>query len=152
LTPRAALQFIERHGVVLESGRGRVPSLAEAIAGEPIRGSWWGHAERKRIFHVLGEVSEHPDVLRCRLAGGKVTYVHKRLWPAVVKLAADFDAERLARTHQEHTASGAHRTITTPFPEWVPRDVLTAAKRLSEADARTALAPLLAPERQKSGR
>jgi hypothetical protein len=41
------LAFVEKHGVVMESGRGPVPSLAEAIAGEPIRGSWWGQ-ERPR--------------------------------------------------------------------------------------------------------
>ena len=39
-----ALAFVERHGIVLESARhAAIPSLAEAIAGEPIRGSWWAH-------------------------------------------------------------------------------------------------------------
>ena len=28
---------------VLQAARGPAPNLAEAIAGEPIRGSWWGH-------------------------------------------------------------------------------------------------------------
>jgi len=37
------IRFVETHGVVLEEGRGVRPNLAEAIAGEPIRGSWWGH-------------------------------------------------------------------------------------------------------------
>ncbi len=139
MTPAAALRFIDTHGVVLESGRGTLASLAEAIAGEPIRGSWLGHAAGKRIFHVLGDVSEHPDVLRCRLVDGKVTYVHRRLWPALVVLAAELGPARLARTRQEHTASGAHRTVTTPFPEWVPRAVLAAAKRMSRDAARAAL-------------
>ena len=31
------VEFVARHGVVLASGKGRVPNLAEAIAGEPIR-------------------------------------------------------------------------------------------------------------------
>ena len=34
--------WIERHGIVLERARGAVPSLVAAIAGEPVRGSWWG--------------------------------------------------------------------------------------------------------------
>ena len=40
-TVREALAFVERHGAVLLSARGAAPSLAEWIAGEPIRGSWW---------------------------------------------------------------------------------------------------------------
>jgi len=42
MTPRKALAFVRKHGVVLESAQGPVPSLARAIAGERIRGSWWG--------------------------------------------------------------------------------------------------------------
>ena len=56
----AALAFVREHGVVLVSARGPVPTLTEHIAGEPIRGSWWGHPEGKRIFAVLQAVSERP--------------------------------------------------------------------------------------------
>jgi hypothetical protein len=38
MTSRQALAFIRKHGVVLESARGPVPSLAEVIAREPLRG------------------------------------------------------------------------------------------------------------------
>jgi hypothetical protein len=37
------IRFVETHGVVLEAGQGVRPNMAEAIAGKPIRGSWWGH-------------------------------------------------------------------------------------------------------------
>jgi hypothetical protein len=37
-----ALDFIRRHGILLESARGSAPSLAEVIAGAPVRGSWYG--------------------------------------------------------------------------------------------------------------
>jgi hypothetical protein len=40
MSPKEAIAFVKRHGIVLESARGPVPSLAEAVAGEPIRGSW----------------------------------------------------------------------------------------------------------------
>jgi putative chitinase len=38
-----ALVFVKSRGVVLEAGRGPVPSLAKAVAGGPIHGSWWAH-------------------------------------------------------------------------------------------------------------
>ena len=63
-----ALRFVERHGLVLESARhARVPSLAEAIAGKPIRGSWWSHPKGKAIFAATRAVREAPDVLVCRV-------------------------------------------------------------------------------------
>jgi len=40
VSPREAVEFVKRHGVVLQAARGPAPSLAEAIAGGPIRGSW----------------------------------------------------------------------------------------------------------------
>src|ERR1700682_5724740 len=42
--------FVERHGIVLQAARGPVPSLAEHVAGGPIRGSWWGHPKGKDIY------------------------------------------------------------------------------------------------------
>jgi hypothetical protein len=144
--PQAALEFVRQHGVVLQAARGAVPNLAEAIAGEPIRGSWWSHTRGKAIYTATVAIGENPDVLVCKLVDGKITYVHRRLWPALVKSAARFDPERLARLWDEHTASGAHRTRKQPFPEWVPRDVLAAASTLSEAQAQAQLAPYFASE------
>lgn len=52
MTLRQALAFIRRHGVVLEAAQGPVPSVAEAIAGEPVRRSWWSHPKSHEIFAV----------------------------------------------------------------------------------------------------
>src|SRR3990172_7740728 len=93
MTPKQALAFVKTNGVVLESGRGSVPSLAEAVAGGPIRGSWWGHPKGNDIFLCSRAVRQSPDVLVCRLVGGKVTYVHRRLWPALVRLAEELNAQ-----------------------------------------------------------
>src|SRR5437763_6756577 len=108
MTPKQAIAFVKANGVVLESGRGAVPSLAEAIAGAPIRGSWWAHPKANTIFLCSRAVRKSVDVLVCRLVGGKVTYVHRRFWPALVRLADRLDADRLAAIQEVHTASGAH--------------------------------------------
>ena len=139
MTPKQALAFVERHGVVLQAARGPVPSLAEKIAGEPIRGSWWGHAKGKEIFRLAEAVSESPDVLVCTLVDDKVTYVHRRLWPALVRLASRFPKARLAKTWNEHTSTGAHRSRRVPFPGWVPSEVKAQAARLSVAEAEAIL-------------
>lgn len=152
MTPKQALSFVQKHGVVLQAARGPVPSLAEFIAGGPIKGSWWAHSKSHRIFELATVVSDHPDVLVCKLIEGKVTYVHRRLWPALVKLAARFDPTQLARVADEHTKTGAHRSIVTPFPKWVSGDVAREARQLSIEAAERLLGPILAsllPKRKR---
>ena len=59
-------------------------SLSTLVAGAPIRGSWWGHAKGREIFRVAGELGDLEDVLTAKLVGGKVTFVHRRLWPSLL--------------------------------------------------------------------
>ena len=132
---REALAFFKKHGVVLMSARGPVPNLAEAMAGEPIRGSWWGHPKSLHMYRVFEEVSDSDQVLVCRLVGGKVTFVHRRLWPALVRVGSRLPRRGLAAVREEHTERGSHRILITAFPRWVPKQVLSRAKRLSVAEA-----------------
>jgi hypothetical protein len=139
MNTQQALAFVEEHGVVLASARGKVPTLTEAIAGAPIKGSWWGHPEGKRIFAVLSEVQEHDDILVCRLLAGKLTLVHRRLWPALAALAGELPADALARVRQVHTATGKHVNEEIPFPRWLPPDAAVDAASMDPDRARAAL-------------
>ena len=140
MTPRQALAFVRRHGVVLEAAQGPVPSLAEAIAGEPLRGSWWSHPKGREIFALTRAMRERDDVLVCRLIEGKITFVHDRLWPALVAAAKRLSSAHLAQVREVHSRSGRHVTSVVPFPDWVPPSVRAAAMELSEAAALAVLA------------
>ncbi|HEX9577197.1 MAG TPA: hypothetical protein VF993_05555 [Myxococcales bacterium] len=143
------LRFVEERGIVLAAARGPVPSLAQEIAGEPIRGSWWGHPRGQEIFRALGEVHDSPDVLMCKLVEGKRTFVHRRLWPALARLHPG-PFPPLDRITEEHTPSGKHVTHSTPWPRWLPAAVQDEARRLSEDEARAALGPIeLAPAKTR---
>jgi hypothetical protein len=120
---------------MLESGQGPIPNLVEFIAGEPVKGNWWSHPKSHLIFALTRLVRDSPDVLTCRLVDGKVTFVHRRVWPALVRLADLFPQSRLAAIREVHTRTGAHKVITVPFPAWVPDHVMTAGRRLSAAHA-----------------
>jgi hypothetical protein len=108
---------VKANGVVLESGRGPVPNLAEAIAGAPIRGSWWGHPKANTIFLCSRAIRKSPDVSVCRLVAGKVTFVDRHLWPALVRLARQFGADRLAMIEEVRTARGRHEVNVTTLPQ-----------------------------------
>jgi hypothetical protein len=135
----AALAFVRLHGIVLVSAKGPAPRLTEAIAGEPIKGSWWGHSKGRQIFAVLQELEDSPDILVCRFIAGSVTLVHRRLWPAIVKLADQFQPDQLARIRQEHTATGRHVNHLTAYPTWVPVQILEEAERLATQEAEVLL-------------
>src|SRR6478736_240953 len=77
------LEWLREQGMVLQSARGPVPNVTEYVAGEPIRGSWWGHPAGHEIFAVLTHLMSSPDVVATRLINGKITLVHRRLWPAL---------------------------------------------------------------------
>ena len=139
-----ALDFIRRHAIVLVSASGPVPNLASYIAGETIKGSWWGHPKGQEIFSILESVTDSPDILVCRLVNGKLTLVHKRIWPSLVRLAERLSPKQLAQVHQKHTASGRHVNYEVPYPKWVPEEVNKQAKRLSESDAVSSLGELAA--------
>lgn len=138
-TAAEALAFVREHGVVLVSAKGIAPKLTDAIVGEPIHGSWWGHPRSHHIFAILGEVTSSNEILVCRLLDGKVTLVHRRLWPALVRLASTFTPQQIAQVREEHTASDRHVTRELPFPKWVPAVVRQQALALSKDEARNAL-------------
>ena len=139
MTIEEAMAFIRQHGVVLASAKGVVPRLAEVIVDEPIKGSWWAHPKSHQIFAILQAVTDSEDILVCRLVDGKVTLVHRRLWPALVRAAGRFSPTRIAQVREEHTPSGHHVSREVPFPNWVPADVREQAKNIGEQEALIAL-------------
>jgi len=141
MTAEEAIAFVRAQGVVLVSGKGAVPRLTEVIAGEPIKGSWWAHPKSHQIFAILQAVTDSKEILMCRLVDRKVTLVHRRLWPALVRVAGRFGPDQIAQVREEHTPSGRHATRVVPFPKWVPPEVKEEAKSISEPEALAALGP-----------
>jgi hypothetical protein len=146
MTAEQALNWVKECGIAVESGHTDVPSLTEFVTGESLRGSWWGHVKGRQIFRLSRAIRNSPDVLTCRLVDGKITYVHRRLWPALTKLADEFSKQRLAAVKETHTPSGKHKIAVTPFAKWVPKEVMTTADRLTEQKAAEQLVVLLRAE------
>jgi len=136
---RSALTFVKRHGIVLESAHGPVVTFTDAVADERISGNWWSHPKSHQIFALTRLIRNSPEVLVCRLVDGKITYVHRRVWPALVRLAGELKHERLAEIRERHTALGRHEVKRRAFPTWVSAPVRRAAARLTEAEARLEL-------------
>jgi hypothetical protein len=100
MSAEEALNFVETNGIVLESSHGRVPTFVDFVAGERVT-RWWGHPKGRLIFALTRAIRDSPDVLTCRLIGGKVTYVHRRLRPALVKLSDELNEKDLGAIREE---------------------------------------------------
>lgn len=71
---------LDEHGL-LPVQDARVPSVCTLVAGEIVRGSWWAHPAGHDIYDLLGRLAD--DCASVKLLWGKVTLVHRRLWPAL---------------------------------------------------------------------
>jgi hypothetical protein len=140
MNAKEALAWVKECGIAVESARASVPSLAQVVTGETLRGSWWAHPKGNEIFRLSRSIRSSSDVLVCRLVDGKITYIHRRLWPALVRVASRFSKLRLAAVKEAHTPAGKHKLLITPFPEWVPKKVLELAQKLPEREAASQLA------------
>ena len=77
---------LEKWGLLLESDP-KLPSVCTIITDEPMKGSWWSHPMAQTIFQVNERLDDHPDVLIAKLVAGKVTFVHRQFWPALLAVA-----------------------------------------------------------------
>ena len=117
---RRVFRPLERWGLVLESDPS-FPSVATLVAGGPVRGSWWAHPKAHDIYNVSHALGEHEDVIVAKLVSAKNTYVHRRLWPALLAVGAarePWQLDRLPDTARRLfdavTAAGELRTDQVP--------------------------------------
>jgi hypothetical protein len=127
-----ALTLLEHQRLLPMTSVPPLKCLVDEIAGEHVKGSWWGHKAGKAIFNIASELEDHDDVLSAKLLVGKVTFVHRALWPSMLRVVTD-DAWRkraaknkqakllLVHLRQEHSASGKHVTVVEEWEAWAKR-------------------------------
>lgn len=84
-TANQVLRSLQTGGLLLLHDKA-FPSVASLVTDETLSASWWSHPRATDVFRVVSEIVKHPDVLLCKLVDGKVTFVHKELWPAVLAI------------------------------------------------------------------
>jgi hypothetical protein len=80
-TVREAMALLRREQVL------PMARLVEEVAGEPVPGSWWGHAKGKLIYNLSQAIEDSGDALAIKAP--KVTYLHRVLWPAWLRVVTD---------------------------------------------------------------
>jgi len=80
------------------------PNIVTIVTGESLTGSWWAHPLGHEIFRLVNEVADHPDILVSKLLDGKITFVHRRLWPPLLAVAMAGEAWQTAGLSREGRA------------------------------------------------
>jgi hypothetical protein len=80
--------LLVRSKVMTLTATGAVPALVTAVAGE-VAGSWWSHPDGQHVYRIAEALSHRDDVLVVKLVAGKVTFVHRELWPALLRAVTD---------------------------------------------------------------
>ena len=82
----------------------KLPSVTGFVAGDNVRGSWWTHPQSHEMYHLACQLRAHSDVLMVKLISGKVTLVHRHLWPAVFAVATAREPWQLEELSKEAKA------------------------------------------------
>jgi hypothetical protein len=93
---------LKRHGLLLLSDP-VLPSLVTLIAGESVKGSWWGHPRENLIYNLSQQLEDDPEILVVKLVNKKITYIHRRHWGALFSIAiekSDWQMKGLLTEHK----------------------------------------------------
>ena len=91
---------LREYDLILSSDA-RFPSVSNIVIGDAITGSWWAHPAAHDVFRLSCELIAHPDVLRMVLVSGKVTLVHRPLWPAVFAIGTAREPWQMSKLSKE---------------------------------------------------
>lgn len=98
MRPRAGMENVAQALALLETEKvmtltpvasTRFRSLVGEVTGGPVKGSWWGHEKGKVIYRIASDLEASGVVLTTKLVKGKVTFVHRALWPALLRVVTD---------------------------------------------------------------
>ena len=82
----------------LTTSNDHIPSLVEELTGTRVGGSWWSHPRAHLIYNTYRRIAESRHVLTVKLVEGKVTFVHRDLWPSLLSAVSDQEWQRRARS------------------------------------------------------
>jgi hypothetical protein len=128
------LAELERRELLLQAGK-EFTSIANLVAGEEIKGSWWTHPKSNLVYWVCQDLHDHPRVAEARLLAGKVTHLWQTVWPHVAAIALARTAwqfERLSPAAKDLLAHVHRAPVRTDAIAWRSPEKLGDVCRLLE--------------------
>jgi hypothetical protein len=138
-TLKDALAFVREHGAVPMTRSGELPCFVEAVAGGPVKGSWWGHPKGERIFTLLNGLLDSGEVDAFPLIDGKRTFLHRALFPAFYRVVSDAGRRRSEtrglKALERRLLDAVARAGTLRLDDWAAKNAVDPSA-LKKAKAR----------------
>jgi hypothetical protein len=83
-----ALGILRKERVLSLTDTRGLRSLVGEVLGK-VHGSWWGHPDGGRVYEIASELERSQEVLAAKLVDGKVAFVHRALWPQLLRVVTD---------------------------------------------------------------
>ena len=128
------LDAIAEHGLLLLQDK-KLANAVTFMTGERLKGSWWSHPRAHEIFRSIESLPDD-QVIATKLVGGRVTFVHRSLWPDLLAVATSGDLRQDEREYEVHTSSGRHEKRFEPWEVWAKRQKVRAARDVAAARER----------------
>lgn len=93
---KEARDFLTARGLLLLSDS-TLPSLVSLVTGKGVNGTWWGHPQGNLIFNVASELEDDAKIITAKLLLKKVTFIQKKLWPALATVGVEREAWQMAK-------------------------------------------------------
>jgi hypothetical protein len=87
-TPEEALEVLRKERVLSLTDTRGMRSLVGEVLGK-VHGSWWGHPDGGKVYAIATELERSREVLGAKLVDGKVAFVHRALWPQLLRVVTD---------------------------------------------------------------
>lgn len=94
------LDRIDSTGLLLQQDKTR-ENVVRIVTGETLSTSWWNHPKAGFVFSILESVAKHPDITLSKLIQGKVTFIHRRLWPSIYTVGSSKEDWQLRTLTQD---------------------------------------------------
>jgi hypothetical protein len=85
MTLEGLLERLQEFDLLLDTDP-KCASVTGLVAGDTGGRSWWAHPQAKQMYGLSCGLRDHPDVLLLKLISGKLTFVNRPLWPAIVAI------------------------------------------------------------------
>lgn len=85
MTIEDLLERLQEFDLLLDTDP-KFPSVTGFVAGDTGGRSWWAHPQAKQMYGLSCGLRDHADVLLLKLISGKLTFVNRPLWPAIVTI------------------------------------------------------------------
>ena len=83
MTLEQLFAYLQEFDLLLDTDP-KFPSVTGLLLGDTGGRSWWAHPRAKQMFDLSCGLRDRSEVLMVKLISGKVTFVHRPLWPAIV--------------------------------------------------------------------